>query len=265
MQGEEETDQRRSRKVSPLVIVLSIVFVVCIVGGIAGGMYLINTFTQIRDVENTKTIEPTLPENNSTPQDNPIDFASLEKANSDIYAWIYLPGTSINYPVCQNAEDASYYLTHNASKEESQLGAIFSEAQFNAKDFQSPVTILYGHNGYGDTMFAALHKFESSDFFNANDKFYIYAPGHIYTYEIVSAFMTDGSHLMGTYDFQSKTGMDQFVRTIKNPNSMGAMTRDVKAGVNDKYVVLSTCNSGALESVGRYVVCGVMTGDQPTK
>lgn len=255
------------RKLSPMVVVLVVILVACLAGGIAGGAYLVGTYSQIKDAENSQAIEPTIPEKNAdgSPVPAPIDFDALKKQNPDIYAWIYVPGTDINFPVCQNVGDASYYLSHNASKQESQLGAIFSEAQFNNTDFQDPVTVLYGHNGFGNTMFTALHKLESSDFFKENEKFYVFVPGHIYTYEIVSAFMSNGNHLMGEFNFQTEEGMAGFINYISNPSAVGAMAREVQAGTGDKFVVLSTCNEGALESVGRYLVCGVMVDDQPTK
>ena len=228
-------------------------------------MYLVNTYAQIRDVENSQAMEPTLPENTSNEQANPIDFKALSQENSDIYAWIYVPGTSINYPVLQNSQDDSYYLSHNAKKEESELGAVFSEHQFNNLDFQDRVTILYGHNGYGNTMFTNLHEFERSDFFDAHENFYVYVDGHIYTYEIISAYMSDDSHIMGMYNFQTNAGFAQFVQAIKNPKAIGANTREFEMSYDSKVVVLSTCNTGALEATGRYVVCGVMVNDQPTK
>ena len=34
-----------------------------------------------------------------------IDFAALQEENSDVYAWIYVPGTNVDYPVLQHPED----------------------------------------------------------------------------------------------------------------------------------------------------------------
>ena len=43
-----------------------------------------------------------------------IDFADLqENTNADIYAWIYIPDSMIDYPVLQHETDNVYYLTHN--------------------------------------------------------------------------------------------------------------------------------------------------------
>lgn len=257
--------ETKKKKITPLVVVLIIVLVLCLAGGIAGGMYLVNTYSQIRDVENSKALEPTLPEevSDGALMKNPVDFAALQSQNPDIYAWIYIPETDINFPVCQNPEDDSFYLTHDANKKESQPGAIFTEATFNNKHFQDPVTILYGHNGFGNTMFTTLHEYESSDFFKAHDTFYIYTADHVYTYKAISAFMADGNHLMGEFNFQSEDGFAQFVNYIQAPNVVGAITQPSNVQPNSRIVVLSTCNSGGLESVGRYLVCGVMVNDQP--
>ena len=252
------------RKVTPLIVILVVVLVLSVVGGIAGGVYLVGTYSQISDVQNSRHMEPTLPESVNANQPNPVDFGALATENSDIYAWIYLPGTDINFPVCQGTDD-SFYLTHNAAKQETELGAIFTERQFNNRDFQDRVTVIYGHNGFGDTMFTALHRFEHSDFFDASEKFYVYVPGHIYTYEVMSAFMTDDRHLMGKYNFQTDEGFAQFVSDMRNPNAIGANTRSLEVDADDKFVMLSTCNTGALEATGRYMVCGVMVDDQPTR
>ena len=255
----------KKRKITPVVIALVVILVICLVGGIAGGMYLVNTYAQIRDVENSQAMEPALPAEVNESQPNPIDFASLGEKNSDIYAWIYVPDTNINYPICQSADNDEFYLDHNAAKEETELGAIFSERRFNHADFNDRVTILYGHNGFGETMFSQLHKFEASDFFNSHDRFYVYAPGHIYTYQIMSAFMSDDRHIMGKYNLQTNNGFAQFVSEMKNPDGIGANTRSIELSYESKILVLSTCNTGALEATGRYLVCGVMVDDQPTK
>lgn len=42
-----------------------------------------------------------------------IDFAALQEENSDVYAWIYVPGTNVDYPVLQHPTDDAYYLEHN--------------------------------------------------------------------------------------------------------------------------------------------------------
>lgn len=76
--------------------------------------------------------------------DIPIDFAALKEKNPDVYAWISIPGTAIDYPVLQRENDNTYYLDHTIDHEEKTEGAIFTE-NYNNTDFEDPNTVIYGH------------------------------------------------------------------------------------------------------------------------
>ena len=41
------------------------------------------------------------------------DFAQYQEQNADIYAWLSIPDTNIDYPVLQHESDNLYYLEHN--------------------------------------------------------------------------------------------------------------------------------------------------------
>ena len=96
--------------------------------------------------------------------DIPVDFDSLQKENPDIYAWITIPDTVIDYPIVQSSEDNAYYLNHSAEKTDSVSGAIYSE-NYNKKNFDDPITLLYGHNMKDGSMFAGLHKYEEDTYY----------------------------------------------------------------------------------------------------
>ena len=68
----------------------------------------------------------------------PVDFEKLQGYNPDIYAWIRINNTNIDYPVVQSPKDDSFYLTHNSDREYSSAGSIFSEHEYNSKDFNDP-------------------------------------------------------------------------------------------------------------------------------
>ncbi|MFR7671507.1 MAG: hypothetical protein ACLU0O_13235 [Collinsella sp.] len=59
--------------------------------------------------------------------------------------------------------------------------------------------MIYGHVNGG--VFHNLHNFEDADFFNENGEFYIYTPGHILTYKIVSAYQYDDRHILNSFNF----------------------------------------------------------------
>ena len=51
-----------------------------------------------------------------------VDWDALRAINPDIVAWVYMPGTIINYPVAHKDGDSEYYLHHNFSLGEGSFG-----------------------------------------------------------------------------------------------------------------------------------------------
>jgi sortase B len=206
------------------------------------------------DIETTDVILP----------DNPINFKKLRKTNKDVYAWIKIPDTNIDYAVVQASKHESdlFYLDHNINKNYEFAGMIFSQ-KANSKNFSDPVTVLYGHNMINGSMFADLHKFKDIKFFKKHSEFYIYTPGHIYTYTIVSSYMYDDRHILNTFNFSKKKDLKKYIKSITNPHSiMSNVREDVKVSTDDKIVTLSTCTATDSQ---RYLVQGVLTNDELTK
>ena len=167
--------------------------------------------------------------------------------------------------VVQHPTDDYYYLSHGPNGEQDMFGAAYIEL-CNKDDFSDPVTLIYGHNMMDDSMFATLHYFEDSQFFKDNMYFYIYTPGHKYTYTIVSAFAYDNRHIINTNKgFQNKDVLKQYYESIQDPTTHLKNVRSyVRLTENDKIVQLSTCMSDINLSNQRYLVTGVLTEDQET-
>ena len=195
---------------------------------------------------------------------NPIDFKSLRKKNSDIYAWIKVKGTKVDYPIVQSQQSDEMYLKHSAiDKSWLASGAIYTE-MVNTTSFEDRVTLIYGHNGYSDTMFTTLHRFEQKDFFDKHKTFIIYTPKSKLTYKIVSAFKYDDRHIMNSFDFQNDDVFEEFLEMIQDPVSSNKNVRDMKRKLelDDNIVVLSTCITNQRSS--RYLVCGVLEKNEKT-
>ncbi len=194
--------------------------------------------------------------------ENPINFAELETTNSDICAWIKVPNTNIDYPILQSSEkDDDFYINHNYKKQYTQDGAIYIQ-RLNSFHFTDPNTVIYGHNLRNGSMFRHLHRFRDEQFFNENEYFYIYTPGHILTYRIFAAYRSDNKHILNTYDFTNKEIYQQYLDMVSNPPSMIKNVREgVKLTTDDKIVTLSTCIS---DERYRYLVQGVLVKDELT-
>lgn len=196
---------------------------------------------------------------------NPIDFKPLKEKNNDIYAWIKIDDTKVDYPIVQSRTDDAFYLRHKAEdKSWSASGAVYTELG-NTKSFADPVTVIYGHNGYNDSMFTTLHYFEKKEFFDSHPYFYIYTPEKRLTYQVVSAFKYDDRHILNSFDLANALELRELHNTIQNPDSALKNVRtdlDAQLDINSKVVILSTCITNQKSS--RYLVCGVLVKNEKT-
>lgn len=189
--------------------------------------------------------------------DKMVDFQQLEEINKDIYAYIYIPNTNIDYPVLQHPSDDSFYLNHNLDMSKGYPGTIYTE-KCNNIDFDDVVTLVYGHNMLNGTMFATLHNFEEKEFFEKNRNVYIYTPEYIIIYDIFAAVTYSDEHIMNTYDFDKKTEFERFMANIYSTNDVNAhFDENIIPTFEDHILVLSTCCSNPDK---RYIVCAVRRG-----
>lgn len=172
----------------------------------------------------------------------PIDFEGLWEVNPEIYAWLRVPDTNIDYPVLQHMEDdQSYYLTRDIYGKSNQAGSIYTE-YYNSRDFQEPNTVLYGHNMKNGSMFHNVRYFADREYFDEHEELYIYLPDKILKYQIIACYEYDDRHLLGSFDFHDEAVFAEYLEDIMNPRSMYAMIREgVKLTTEDKLVTLSTC------------------------
>lgn len=251
----------KKKKNAKLIIIFLIVFVL-IFCGVYFGIQIYNN--HINETPTDTTVPTTVSEIQQKVE-NPIDFASLQAANSEIYAYIKIEDTNVDYPIVQSATDDEFYLRHTAEdKSWSASGAVYTES-VNTKTFNDRVTVIYGHNGYGDTFFTTLHRFEKEDFFNNHPYFYIYTPEKKLTYQVISAFKYDDRHIMNSFNFADTVQFLEFEQYLSNPSSALKNVRtqlDKELDEDSKIVVLSTCITNQKSS--RYLVCGVLVKDEQT-
>ena len=172
-----------------------------------------------------------------------VDWEGLWEINPDVYAWISIPGTSIDYPILQHASDNTYYLNYNIDGSYGYPGCIYTE-NLNSKDFTDSNTVIYGHNMKNGSMFAGLHQFEDSNFFAQNNKVYIYTPEEELTYTIFAAYIYDDRHLLYSYDFSNEDVYASYLREIFARRDLSANIRmDMNVTSEDNIITLVTCMS----------------------
>ncbi len=219
-----------------------------------------NTTETTEDTENyVDSTEGILKDLNIPVPDKNLDWDAIKSENEDIYAWIYIPNTNVDYPILQHPTDDSYYLEHNLDGSTGYPGCIYSES-VNKKDFSDANTVLYGHNMKDGSMFASLHNFEDNQFFEDNCFIYIYTPEKTYVYEVYTACEFSDEYLQDAYDFDTESGFDQFVQDIENIRDMTSHRRDgIGMAYGRKLLTLSTCIGSKPDN--RWLVVGVLLNE----
>ena len=190
---------------------------------------------------------------------SPIDFDKLKETNQDIYAWIEIPNTQINYPVVQGGDDDAYYLNHTIDGTEGYPGSIYTE-RINAKDFSDFNTVIYGHNMKDGSMFMGLHNFEDPQYMKEHPNVKIYTPEKELTYRIFAAVVYDDVHILEAYDFSSQEYRRLFLESVYNSRDMrNCIDESVAVDADSKILTLSTCIGG--ENNKRYIVEAVLVDE----
>ncbi len=184
-----------------------------------------------------------------------IDFATLQKYNPDIIAWIRIPGTNIDYPVLQGP-DNDKYLRHTPDGEYSVAGSIFLEFS-NASDFSDNHSIIYGHHFRGSyrPMFTQLVDYKSSDFYHSHPTAVIYTPAGIYTVRFFSCYVTK----LGDNAWRTQLEGNAYADWIRDVAGKALYYTGVIPKETDRIVTLSTCSTEYANA--RFVIHGILEND----
>lgn len=255
----------KKRSLAILIAVLGVLCVVC------GALLLQGNSTPVTaeptpssTVEATASPAPTeTPEpvrsqlETEEPYVSPIDFASLQAQNPDIYGWLRIPGTEFDFPLVQRQGDDSFYLTHDSDGNESSAGAIFTESAYNSTTMEDPVTVAYGHQMHAGTMFGKLQETYSQE--NALEDYgevIVYLPEKELHYQVFAAVPYDNRHILYNYECTDSRRFNAFLNSIYEVREIGAQFNSgVTVSTDDKVLVLSTCLAG--NSQRRYLVLAV--------
>lgn len=213
---------------------------------------------EVPDVSETETVQPEV-----EAVECPIDFVALKEENPDIYAWIQIPGTKIDYPILCRQGDNAFYLDHSYTGKKKAEGAIFTE-DLNSQDFTDPNTVIYGHNMKNGSMFRDLHKYSDKAFFEDYQKVIIYMPEQMLEYHIFAAYTYDDRHILKSFNFMNTDVFSTYLQEIldKRKNMRDNIEDDVVLSEESRLITLSTCTSNADK---RFLVQAVLKETKPIK
>lgn len=252
----ENTATGKSHK--KIWIVLLAVSVICFAGCIVFFIEMKQRSDEMDDLRSQVSVSGESASSGFNYVEPPVDFVKLKKKNSDIYGWINVPGTSVDYPILRREDDNAYYLNHTVDKKRSVYGSVYTE-NYNETDFSDFNTVVYGHNMKNGTMFGTLKKYRDKTFFEKNQYINVYMPGRIIKYQIFAAYVSDNRHILLNFDFDDENIRSAYLDMIFSTRKMNAnINRDLQVTKDDRIITLSTCTGNDEE---RYLVQGVLVYD----
>ncbi len=207
------------------------------------------------------------------PYVSPVDFNSLWARCPDIYSWLQIPGTNIDYPVVRKPGDDDYYLRRDIDGKYATAGSLYSQASYNAGDYSDPVTVIYGHHMRSGEMFGHLQEYYAdADSFAALREVIVYLPDKELHYSVFAAVPYSTTHILWKYHnfrttipatsgssgdttIPSESDMQAFLQELRDIRGFSKnLSEDILNSItaNDRLLVLSTCLQG--NNKQRYIV-----------
>ncbi len=191
-------------------------------------------------------------------QEETVGFDSLMQrfsediAKEHVTAFLEIPGAELLLPVMQHPSEDGFYLKRNALGEESDRGALYTEAGCNKADFSDPVTVIYGRRMADGGMFGSLQEWYSSSFDELR-QINLYLPGENRQYTVIAAVPFSNLHLMYSYNLMYarmyKTFFDD-VYAVRRPGAQ--LDEAARPEEGENVIVLSTGLRG--DATQRYLV-----------
>lgn len=165
-------------------------------------------------------------------------FMGLQRMYPDVWGWIDIPGTKVDYIVMQGKTNNDYlYKEYNGKY--TRYGSIFADWRNSRSVLENRNTILYGHNmNTANIMFAPLLEYAVNEDAFRNQTINIITPDGVYTYELFSIYDTYASYNYIQTDFESD---EEFIEFCERCREKSMYKKNISFTKDSKLLTLSTC------------------------
>ena len=120
-----EKPGKKKSKLSLIIILLAVLVIIACVAYI-GSMFLNEHSAQV-SYGQIAEIAVNSESGGNGKVSSPVDLESLHKINDEVYAWLRVPGTHVDYPVVQSTVSDNYYLHRSIYKRYLFAGMIYTQ------------------------------------------------------------------------------------------------------------------------------------------
>jgi sortase B len=187
-------------------------------------------------------------------------FQKLYNQNSDIFGWLCIDGTNINYPVMFTPHDSEYYLHRNFQRQPENRGLPFLDGGTDTE--KSSNYLIYGHSMKDGTEFADLLHYQSKSYFQEHPIIHfntIYQTGD---YQIIGVLLSkvynQHENTFKYYKFNYPASKEQYMDYVANVKKLSLYNTGVTVLPGEPLLTLSTCSyqtkDGRLAVVAKRII-----------
>lgn len=181
-----------------------------------------------------------------------LSFEALRQINPDVFAWLTVYGTGIDYPIAQTDNNVTY-LNTDITGEYSVSGSLFLDCG-SKPDFSGFNSIVYGHYMEQDAMFGSFGNYMDAGYLDSHPYGNLYFDGKDHGVEFF-AFLEADAYDSSVYIPAVMPGHEESY--VENLYEKSMYSREVAVSAQDRIVVLSTCTPNSTN--GRYLLAGKIT------
>lgn len=215
------------------------------------GLWDSNQVNQQADASLYETYKPTA--------EDSLSFAELQKLNPEVFGWLTVDKTHIDYPLVQGKDNSKYVNTDVLGKF-SLTGSVFLDYQ-NKKDFSNLNNIIYGHHMEKDTMFGELEYFQEPSYFEKHSSGKLYYDSKWHEVEFF-AFIHADAYDSVLYDTTLRN-VDDVSVYLDYVKQHAQYFKELSFEEDERFVTLSTCTSNSTN--GRHLLIGRIMEDTKNK
>lgn len=188
-------------------------------------------------------------------EDDSVSFEELQAQNEDVFGWLTIYGTGIDFPLVQGEDDWEY-LNKNAEGEYDLGGAIFLSSDFR-RDLSDYNNVIHGHHMAQSAMFGDLEKFSDRTFFDTHLYGNLYLDGRNYGVVIFAYLLADAYD--GSLFVPPLRDAERQQAYLALLEEKAVFLRRMEQADAEHLLLLNTCSSDMTN--GRYLLAAYLTDE----
>ena len=206
------------------------------------------------ETENPKPFIPHLPPTSQETAEMPSPYENLKEENNDLFGWIKIAGTKVDYPVMYTPQEPEYYLRRAFDKSNSISGVPFLDGNYVEGGNHY---LIYGHNMKNGTMFHALLDYAKPEFWKEHPTITFDTLQENGIYTVIGVFYSrvyyqDETDVFRFYSYPVLNDPELFQEYVDNVAAASLYDTGETVEYGDTLLTLVTCSYHTKN--GRFVV-----------